>query len=68
MGAPAPSETERQLSNDDRTVRDQLEQDLATVRTQRKTLNDDDDYYRQLEGIMRKLSAIYQRAVESEKP
>jgi len=67
MGAPAPSETERQLSNDDRTVRDQLEQDLATLRTQRKTLNDD-DYYRQLEGIMRKLSAIYQRAVESEKP
>ena len=62
-----PSETERQLSNDDRTVRDQLEQDLATLRTQRKTLNDD-EYYRQLESIMRKLSAIYQRAVESEKP
>ncbi|MBA3700793.1 MAG: hypothetical protein H0W78_18245 [Planctomycetes bacterium] len=61
MGAPAPSETERQLSNDDRTVRDQLEQDLATLRRQRKTMSDE-EYYGQLEGIMRKIAAIYGRS------
>jgi hypothetical protein len=62
-----PSEAERQLSVDDQKARDQLEQDLATLRTQRKTLSED-EYYRQLEGIMRKLSAIYQRASESKIP
>lgn len=61
-----PSDAERQLSNEDRVARDQLEQDLATLRAQRKTLKED-EYYRQLEGIMRKLSAIYQRAGEREK-
>lgn len=62
-----PSEAERQLSNDDRVTRDQLEQDLATLRAQRKMLKDD-EYYRQLEAIMRKLAAIYQRAGESKIP
>jgi hypothetical protein len=61
------SDAERQLSNEDRVARDQLEQDLATLRVQRKTLSED-DYYRQLEGIMRKLSAIYQRAGENKIP
>ncbi len=63
----APSDAERQLSADDQKARDQLEQDLATLRTQRKTLSED-EYYRQLEGIMRKLAAIYQRAGESKIP
>lgn len=62
-----PSDAERQLSSEDRVARDQLEQDLATLRAQRKTLKED-EYYRQLEGIMRKLSAIYQRAGENKIP
>jgi hypothetical protein len=62
-----PSAAERQLSADDQKARDHLEQDLATLRTQRKTLKDE-EYYRQLEGIMRKLAVIYQRAGESKNP
>jgi hypothetical protein len=49
---------ERALTDQDRALRAQYEQDLENLRQQKDTL-DEDDYYTQLETILRQLAAIY---------
>lgn len=49
---------ERALTDQDRALRAQYEQDLENLHQQKDTL-DEDDYYARLEIILRKLAAIY---------
>jgi hypothetical protein len=52
------SPAERSLTPAKRTARDQLEQELASLRARKSELNED-EYYRRLEAIVRKLGALY---------
>ncbi len=52
------SAAERAMTDDDRRLRDQYEKQLDQLRGQKANL-DEDDYYAQLEVILRKLAAIY---------
>jgi hypothetical protein len=52
------SAAERAMTDDDRRLRDQYEKQLDQLRGQKDNL-DEDDYYAQLEVILRKLAAIY---------
>ena len=55
-----PSDAERTLSDADRKERDVLENELALLRAEKKTLSEE-DYYRRLEIIMVKLAGVYGR-------
>lgn len=52
------SESERALTTAQRQQRDALERELAALRSRKASLSDD-DYYRQLEALLRRLGAIY---------
>ena len=54
-----PGETERQLSPEARTRRDELEQKLSALRLQ-KTKMKEDEYYNQLELLLVEMAKIYQ--------
>lgn len=56
--ALVPSETERALTPAQREQRDQLERELEALRA-RKSEFKEDDYYRQLEMIVRRIGEIY---------
>jgi hypothetical protein len=55
---------ERALTDEDRTLRAQYEAELEQLRQQKPNLGED-DYYAQLEIILRKLAAIYVKAPAS---
>ena len=54
-----PSNIERQLPAEVRARRDELEQKLSALRLQ-KTKMKEDEYYRQIEGIMVELARLYE--------
>jgi hypothetical protein len=56
--ALVPSASERALTPAQRTERDGLERELESLRARKSELKED-DYYRQLEAIARKLGALY---------
>lgn len=56
--ALVPSTAERALTPAQRTERDGLERELEALRARKSEL-EEDDYYRQLEAIARKLGALY---------
>jgi hypothetical protein len=62
-----PSAQERALTDDQLRQRDQLEQDLAKLRTQKAQMAEA-DYYAALEKIFRQLAAIYVPAASSAAP
>lgn len=53
-----PSATERKLSIDQRARRDVLDLQLATLRARKSKINED-EYYEELETILRELAAMY---------
>jgi hypothetical protein len=55
-----PGEAERQLSPELRARRDALEQDLGALRARKSKVNED-EYYRQLEGILLETARLYER-------
>lgn len=56
--ALAPTLSERSLTDEQRTRRDQLESDLEKLRARKKDLPEN-DYYQQLEAIVSELGKIY---------
>jgi hypothetical protein len=58
-----PSATEQKMSDNDRKERDVLENELALLRTAKKSLSEA-DYYHRLEAIMVKLAQVYARSSE----
>jgi hypothetical protein len=52
-------EAERLLSREVRARRDELEQQLSALRSQKAKLNED-DYYAQLEGILTEMARLYE--------
>ena len=54
------SDVERQLSPEVRARRDELEQELGALRSQKTKVNED-EYYRQLEGILLETARLYER-------
>jgi hypothetical protein len=56
--ALAPTEAERALTAEQRTRRDQLEQELEALRAHKAELPED-EYYRRVEAIVRQIGAIY---------
>jgi len=55
-----PGDIERQLSPTVRARRDELEQELSALRSRKAKVNED-EYYRQLEGILLETARLYQR-------
>ena len=55
-----PGEAERQLSPELRARRDALEQELGVLRSRKSKVNED-EYYRQLEGILLETARLYER-------
>jgi hypothetical protein len=55
-----PTEAERNLTPEQRTERDRLESELESLRAKKSSLSED-DYYRQLESLFRRLGALYRR-------
>jgi hypothetical protein len=53
-----PTEAERALTPAQREQRDVLERELEALRAQKSSLSED-DYYRQLESLFRRLGALY---------
>ncbi len=53
-----PTESERALTPAQREQRDNLERELESLRAQKSSLPED-DYYRQLESLFRRLGALY---------
>ena len=56
--ALVPSESERSLTPAQRAARDGLERELEALRARKSELKED-EYYRQLEPLLRRLGAIY---------
>jgi hypothetical protein len=54
-----PGDVEKELSPEARARRDTLEEKLSALRLKKTNMNED-DYYRQLEGIMVELARLYQ--------
>lgn len=54
-----PDDTTRHMPTEKRTARDTLEAEIAALRAKKTTLKED-DYYRQLENLLRKLAAVYE--------
>jgi hypothetical protein len=54
-----PGDIEKELSPEARARRDALEEKLSALRLKKTNMNED-DYYRQLEGIMVELARLYQ--------
>jgi hypothetical protein len=55
----APGQFERQLTAQARARRDELEQQLSALRSKKSAMNED-DYYRQLEGILVEIARLYE--------
>ena len=55
-----PGEAERQLSPELRARRDALEQELGVLSSRKSKVNED-EYYRQLEGILLETARLYER-------